>query len=38
MRRTIRRNGFDTEEGRANIELCKAHLSELLNRVNTLTF
>ena len=38
MRRTIRRNGFDTEEGRANIQLCKSRLAELLSRVDTLTF
>lgn len=38
MRRTIRRRGFDTQEGRATIELCKSHLAELLSRVDTLTF
>ena len=38
MRRTIRRSGFDTEEGRAVIELCKKHLTELLSRVDSLTF
>ncbi len=38
MRRTIRRNGFETEEGRAIIELCKNHLAELLNKVDTLLF
>lgn len=38
MRRTIRRNGFDTEQGRRDIESCKQHLSELLSRVETLTF
>lgn len=38
MRRTIRRGGFDTEDGRANIELCRARLASLLGRVDTLTF
>ena len=38
MRRTIRRNGFDTEEGRATIALCKDRLSQLLGRVDTLDF
>lgn len=38
MRRVIRRNGFDTEEGRAVIENCRAHLETLLAEVDTLTF
>ena len=38
MRRTIRRNGFDTEAGRKDIETCKQHLAELLPIVDTLTF
>ena len=38
MRRTIRRNGFDTASGRRDIESCKAHLIELLDRVDTLEF
>ena len=38
MRRRIRRNGFDTEEGRAEIENAKAHILDLLDRVDTLTF
>lgn len=38
MRRTIRRNGFDTEEGRAIIENCKKHLEELLEKVDSLAF
>lgn len=38
MRRTIRRGGFDTEEGRATIDLCKRHLAELLEQVDSLTF
>ena len=38
MRRTIRRNGFGTEEGRAIIDHCKAQLADLLSRVDSLTF
>ena len=38
MRRTIRRHGFDSEEGRATIEYCKKTLGELLSRTDTLTF
>lgn len=38
MRRTIRRHGLETEDGRAVIENCKRHLTELLSSVNTLTF
>ena len=38
MRRTIRRNGLNTEEGRAVIENCKAVLGELLQRVDSLLF
>lgn len=38
MRRTIRRNGFDTETGRAQIALCKERLTGLLERVDTLVF
>lgn len=38
MRRTIRRNGFDNEEGKANIENCKTHLIELLDKVDSLVF
>ena len=38
LRRTIRRNGFDTEDGRATIALCKSRLSELLPRVSSLAF
>lgn len=38
MRRRIRRNGFDTEEGRAEIENAKAHILDILDRVDTLTF
>ena len=38
MRRTIRRNGMNTEDGRAVIELCKTRLADLLPRVDTLLF
>ena len=38
MRRSIRRNGLETEKGRAEIENCKTRLQELLVRVNTLLF
>lgn len=38
MRRTIRRNGFDTPEGIKDIEMCKKNLEELLSRVDTLVF
>ena len=37
LRRTIRRNGYDTEDGRSRIELCKSRLAELLARVDSLT-
>ena len=38
MRRRIRRNGFDTPEGREEIENCARHLADLLPRVDTLLF
>ena len=38
MRRTIRRGGLDTEDGKAQIEYCRAALSELLPKVDTLLF
>ncbi len=38
MRRRIRRNGFDSEEGRTEIENAKANILEILDRVDTLTF
>ena len=38
MRRRIRRNGYATEEGRAEIENAARHLAELLPKVDTLTF
>ena len=37
MRRTIRRNGLNTEEGKAIIENCRRHLAELLAKVDSLT-
>jgi uncharacterized protein (TIGR02172 family) len=38
MRIRIRRNGFDTEEGRKEIENAKAHILELVDKLDTLTF
>lgn len=38
LRRKIRRNGLETPEGRAEIAVYKAHLAELLPKINTLTF
>ena len=38
MRRSIRRNGLNTEAGRREIENCRKHLEELLPRVDTLVF
>ena len=38
LRRRIRRNGFDTPEGRAEIDFLRAKLAELLPRVDALTF
>ena len=38
MRRRIRRNGFDSEAGRAEIENAKAHILDILDRVDTLEF
>lgn len=38
MRRTIRRNGFNTEAGRKDIETCKEHIEQLLETVDTLQF
>ena len=38
MRRTIRRNGLNREDGRAEIENCKAVLAELLPKTDTLLF
>ena len=38
IRRSIRRNGLETEEGRAEIELWKKELLELLERTDSLVF
>ncbi|MBQ6470126.1 MAG: anti-sigma factor antagonist [Lachnospiraceae bacterium] len=38
MRRRIRRNGFDSEEGRKEIACYKKHLEELLPQVDSLVF
>lgn len=38
MRRTIKRIGYEDAEGCAIIENCKAHLAELLAKVDTLVF
>lgn len=38
MRREIRRDGMNREDGRKMIEACRANLAELLPRVDTLTF
>ncbi len=38
MRRRIRRNGFDTEEGHKEIENAKNHILELVDKIDTLTF
>jgi len=38
MRRSIRRNGLNTEAGRREIENCRLHLAELLPKVDSLLF
>ena len=38
MRRTIRRGGLETEKGRADIENCRRRFTELLPKVDSLTF
>ncbi len=38
MRRTIRRNGLNTDDGRAVIENCRRHIGELLPALDTLDF
>ena len=38
MRRSIRRNGLNTESGRKEIECCRRHLEELLPKVDSLLF
>ncbi len=37
MRRRIRRNGFDSEEGRREIENAKANILDILDRIDDLT-
>ncbi len=38
MRRTIRRNGLNTEDGKAVIDNARRHLAELLSKVDSLTW
>ena len=38
IRRSIRRNGLETEKGRATIELWRSRLLEILDRTDTLVF
>ncbi len=38
MRRTIKRIGFDDPDGKAMIENCKAHISQLLEELDSLEF
>lgn len=38
MRRSIRRNGLNTEAGRIEIENCRRHLEDLLPRIDSLVF
>ena len=38
MRRTIRRNGLNTEEGRALIDYCRSVLTDLIPKTDTLLF
>ncbi|MBQ9268233.1 MAG: phosphotransferase [Oscillospiraceae bacterium] len=38
MRRSIRRNGLNTEAGQKEIRNCREHLQDLLSRVDSLTF
>ena len=38
IRREIRRDGMNREDGRRLIEACRTRLAELLSRVDTLTF
>ncbi|MGX8704785.1 MAG: hypothetical protein ACSW8H_10115, partial [bacterium] len=38
MRREIRRDGLNREDGRLMIEICRKTLAELLPRVDTLVF
>lgn len=38
MRHVLRREGADSEEGKATVELCKKNIVELLGKIDTLTF
>lgn len=38
MRRTIRRNGLNTESGRRDIEICRRNLTELLKKTDNIAF
>ena len=38
LRRRIRRDGYTSEEGRREIECYKAHIADLLTRLEDLTF
>lgn len=38
LRRIIRRGGWNTEDGRSRIALCKSRIEELLDRVDSLVF
>ena len=38
MRRTIRRMGLDSEEGKRTVEKCRGHLEKLLAEVDSLVF
>ncbi|MBQ6559937.1 MAG: anti-sigma factor antagonist [Erysipelotrichaceae bacterium] len=38
LRRTIRRNGYETEQGKALIDHCKKRIAELLESVDTLLY
>lgn len=38
MRRSIRRHALETEDGRKLVDVCRAHLSELLSKYDTLEF
>lgn len=38
MRRTLRRGGLDTPQGRAQVALCRERLDGLLEQVDSLDF
>jgi aminoglycoside phosphotransferase (APT) family kinase protein len=38
MRRAIRRKALETEKGRRQVDVCRAHIEELLSRVDSLVF